>query len=123
MNKKLAKIKKASLYTHHSILTFSITVKYEYGLHQDVGSFVLDKYEEKKHKRIGTAYGCEVIRQLLLKLKVNDFSEMAGKYVWIYGVGEYMDFKPKAIDLLKVDGGGEPLIFNKIYEEMKDYGL
>jgi hypothetical protein len=120
MNKKLAKISKASLeIKERGILNFWIYVDYEEGCSQEVGGIVLDTYDKTKECRVGTAYGCEVIRQLLLALDVNDFSEMKGKHVWVLGEGEYLNFKPKGIQPLYVDNKSKnkPVIFDDILKE------
>ena len=121
-DKKLAKIKSASLeIKERGILNFWIHVKYEDGLNQGVGGICLDDYDKLKQKRVGTAYGCEMIRRLLLTLSVNDFSEMKGKHVWVHGEGSDLSFKPTGISPLSVDNDSvEPLIFNDVYEEFKD---
>jgi len=123
MIKKLAKISKASLeMKERGILNFWIYVDYEEGCSQGVGGIVLDTYDKNKECRVGTAYGCEVIRQLLLALDVNDFSEMKGKHVWVLGEGETLDFKPKGIQPLYVDNKSKnkPVIFEEILKEFKN---
>jgi len=118
MDRKLGKIKSAGLeIKDRGILNFWLSVDYEDGCSQCVGNFALDAYDKDKEKRVGTAYGCEIIRQLLLTLNVDDFSEMKDLKVWIYGEGEGFSFSPKGISLLKVDGGGEVLIFDVVYKE------
>ena len=106
--KQLAKISKASLeIQERGILNFWIHVDYESGCSQGVGGLCLDAYDKDKESRVGTAYGCEMIRQLLIELKVNDFSEMKGKHVWILGEGEGLSFKPTGVQALKGDGGSD----------------
>lgn len=119
MNKKLAKITSAKLeIKERGILGFWIFVNYEDGGHQGIGGIALDQWDEEKSRRVGTAYGCEVIRQLLLTLDVNDFSEMGGKVVWVFGDGDGFGFKPKGIAPLSVDGlDVEPLIFDDVFNE------
>ena len=80
MNKKLAKIRKAGLeIKERGILNFWIFVDYEEGCSQGIGGMALDEYDKEKEERVGTAYGCEMIRRLLLELNVDDFSEMSGE--------------------------------------------
>lgn len=119
MIKQLAKIKKASLeIKERGILNFSIHVDYEEGCSQCVGGIALDTYDKTSDKRIGTAYGCEVIRRLLLCLNVNDFSEMSEKIIWVYGEGDGLRFKAKGISDLYVNGKTvEPVIFDDILSE------
>ncbi len=124
MKKKLAKITRANLeIKERGILNFRIDVNYEDGFSQGVGGIALDKYDEKKKRRVGTAYGCEMIRRLLLTLDVNDFNEMTGKHVWIFGENEGLDFTPKGIGPLQVDVksccpyGKEPVMFDDVLSE------
>ena len=122
MNKVLAKIKKATLeIQERGILNFWIHVDYEEGGSQGIGGIALDTFDKDKDSRVGTAYGCEVIRRLLLELRVDDFSEMKGKHVWIYGEGEGFSLKPLGIQSLKGDNSKtEPVIFSDI---AKDFGF
>jgi hypothetical protein len=116
---KLAKISKASLeIKERGILNFWIHVDYEEGMSQGIGGLSLDTYDPEKEKRVGTAYGCEVIRRLLLALDVNDFSEMKGKMIWVIGKGEGLSFRPIGIKPLRVDSkNAEPVIFDDILPE------
>lgn len=114
MISRLARISKANLEIQdRGILNFWIMVDYENGTSQGVGGIALDTYDEDKGERVGTAYGCEIIRQLLLALEVNDFSEMKGKIIYVLGEGSGISFTPKGIKTLYLDGGKE-IIFSKI---------
>ena len=125
MDKKLAKISSAGLNVKdRGILTFNITVNYEDGLSQNIGGITLDDYDKGKETRIGTAYGCEMIRQLLLEVGVNDFSEMKGKHIWVLGDGTGFSFKTLGIRSLNVDNkDAKDLIFDDILKSMstKEY--
>ena len=118
MNKQLAKISKASLeIKERGILNFWINVDYEEGGSQGVGGIALDKYCKEKEDRVGTAYGCEMIRRLLLELCVNDFSEMKGKHVWVIGEGKGLSFKPAGIQALRGDNPkSKPVMFSEVAE-------
>ena len=118
MHKELATIKSASLeIKERGILKFWIMVDYENGLSQGVGGITLDEYDNETKERVGTAYGCEVIRQLLLCMNVNDFSEMKGRNIFVLGEGEGLGFKPKGIQALRADGG-KSVIFDDIAKKM-----
>ena len=59
-----------------------------------------------------------MIRRMLLELQVNDFSEMKGKYIWIYGEGEGLSFKPKVFSALQYDNSkSKPVMFDYIHNE------
>ena len=123
--KRLAKISSATLeIKERGILNFWIHVDYEEGGSQGIGGLALDTYDKEKKKRIGTVYGCEMIRRLLLTLKVDDFSEMRNKIIWVIGGGDEFLFKPTGIQTLNVNNSGNadnnPLIFADILEEFKD---
>ena len=117
--KQLAKISKAHLeIQERGILNFRIHVDYEDGFSQGIGGICLDSYSEEKGRRIGTAYGCEMIRRLLIELGVNDFSEMRGRHVWVLGDGDGLSFTPTGIKGLKVDVGSDNgVVFSEIANE------
>ena len=131
-NKNLAKISKATLSMERGTLSFWIFVKYEEDCPwrggQAVGGITLDSPKKERQpdgtekfiKRQGSAYGCEVIRRLLVALGVNDFSEMKGRNIWVLGTGEGSGFKPIGIQKLRNDLGDEdPVIFDDILMEFK----
>jgi len=117
--KKLAKITSAKL--HHKereILSFWIRVDYEDFGSQGIGGLALDQWDKEKNRRVGTAYGCEMIMRLLDTLDVDDFSEMNGRMIWVHGEGDGLKFKPKGIEPLKVDGlDKEPLMFDDVLND------
>lgn len=118
-NKKLAKISKATLeIQERGILNFWIYVDYEDGFSQGVGGLCLDKYDKTLDSRVGTAYGCELIRRLLIELQVNDFSEMKGLHVWVMGDGYGFSFKPQGIKALDTNNKkSKAVMFQKIYDQ------
>lgn len=120
MRKELARITSASLeIKERGILTFLIAVDYENGASQGIGGIALDTFDKELNSRVGTAYGCEMIRQLLLTLDVNDFSQMRGKDIWVLTEGEGLSLKPVGIQTLRADNG-RSLVFNDVYNMFKD---
>jgi hypothetical protein len=118
MNKQLAKVSKATLQLQErGILMFWIFVDYEEGCSQGIGGLCLDEYDKEKKARVGTAYGCEMIRRALDVFSVDDFSEMKGKYIWVLGEGEGFSFKPKGLQSLAVDGKVKTFIFEDVYNQ------
>ena len=119
---KLAKIKSASLeIKERGILNFWILVDYEDGLSQGVGGIALDEFSPEKDCRVGTAYGCEIIRRILLALNVNDFQEMKGRHIFVIGHGgPGLGFRPIGIRKLSTDVGDKrPVIFEDIFKEFQ----
>lgn len=96
---KLAKIRNCHLNTQdHGGLLLNLVVEYEDGGCQDIFCKCLDTYDETLKSRIGTAYGCEIIRRVLDIFKANDLTELKGKYVWVIGEGgNSLDFTPYGI--------------------------
>jgi hypothetical protein len=118
--KKLAKIRSASLeIKERGVLNFWIHVDYEDGFSQGVGGIALDSWDTEKQCRVGTAYGCEMIRQLLLVTNTNDFAEMEGKIIWVIGEGEGLSFRPTGIQALRVDCGKKnvKVVFDDVLAE------
>lgn len=122
MEKKLAKITNASLeIQERGILNFWIHVDYEEGCSQGVGGIALDDFDKIKDTRVGTAFGCELIRRILLELHVDDFSEMKNKIIWVYGDGEGFSFTPRGISSLYVNNmNSKPVIFSEVLSEFKE---
>jgi hypothetical protein len=119
MERKLAKITGAKLeLQERGILNFWIFVDYEDGFAQGIGGIALDQFDKSKDRRVGTAYGCEMIRRILETLSVNDFSEMKGQIIWVHGNGSGFSFNPKGIEPLSVSGTRQPaLIFEDVLNE------
>ena len=117
MNKQLARITKAKTEIQEgSIFNFWVYVDYEDLGSQGIGGIALDEYSEEKKTRVGTTYGCEMLRQLLIVLGIDDLSEARGKLIWVLGEGKGLSFKPKGIKQLELDGGKE-MIFEDIAKE------
>jgi len=121
-HKKLAYVCKASLeIQERGILTFWINVDYEEGSSQTVGGFALDSYDKQRQERVGTAYGCEMIRKILTEFGVNDFSEIAHKHIWVLGTGEGLEFKPLGLQALQEPNKlSEGFLFNDIAKQFFD---
>jgi len=103
------------------ILNFWIHVNYDDGLSQGIGGICLDTYDEIKKSRVGTAYGCEMIRRILIELKVNDFADMKNRHIWVIGTGDGLHFKPVGVQGLLGDGGSsDGLIFSDIAKEFEE---
>ena len=122
MNKQLAKVTSAALSIQdRGILTFWIFVDYEEGCSQGVGGICLDTYDEGKKRRVGTAGGLEVIRQILLAFKIDNLHELKGRHIWVLGEGEDLSFTPRGVQPLRTDNSeATPVIWAEIFSDMVD---
>ena len=77
MNKKLCNVTKVcTSYQDRRILILDVFVDLESGGGLSVFNMCLDTYDQDKKKRVGTAYGCEMIRQTLDFFGVDDLSQI-----------------------------------------------
>lgn len=79
----------------HGLMTFYLHCELTGGAEIGVGGYVLDTYDEAKKKRVGTAYGLDVIKQVLATVGVEQWEDLLGSHVivlfdgpksWGYGV-------------------------------------
>lgn len=66
----------------HGIMTFSLTMEFEGGV-QGFGGCSLDDYSKTKKKRIGAAYGMQLIMELLDTLECSTWEDLDGRLVRI----------------------------------------
>ena len=77
MNKKLCNVTKVcTSYQDRRILILDVFVDLEDGGSLSVFNMCLDSYNQDKKERLGTAYGCEMIRQTLDFFGVDDLSQI-----------------------------------------------
>ena len=77
MNKELCNVTKVcTSYQDRRILILDVFVDLESGGSLSVFNMCLDTYDQDKKQRVGTAYGCEIIRQTLDFFGVDDLSQI-----------------------------------------------
>lgn len=77
MNKVLCNVTDVKLNIQdRGILILDVFVELVDGGCLSVFNMCLDSYDKKKERRVGTAYGCEMIRQTLQFFGVNNFDEI-----------------------------------------------
>ena len=52
----------------------------------NIGGYVMDSYDKGKEKRIGTAYGMDLVMRILEVVGVKTWEELEGKYIRINNV-------------------------------------
>ena len=91
MIKHLCKVTGASLnYQDRKIMVLNIFVNLEDGGSLAVFNKVLDGWDETRKHRVGSAYGCELIRQTLDFFGVSDLHEIKDYYCYVLSDKEYI---------------------------------
>lgn len=91
MIKHLCKVTEASLgYQDRKILILNAFVSLEQGGCLNIFGNVLDSYDETRKRRVGSAYGCELIRQTLDFFGVSDLHEIKDYYCYVLSNKEYI---------------------------------
>lgn len=67
----------------HGLFTFQLDINFG-GTGQGFGTYCLDTYDPIKKERVGTAFGCTAILQLLRAVGVQEWKDLVGKAVWCY---------------------------------------
>jgi len=98
----------------HGIMTFAIGFDFG-GSHQAFANYALDTWDEEKKRRVGTAFGCDVILRLMKVFRVDRFSEIVGKVAYVIrddGVNPMI----RGIEATPFDGG-QKLMIKEVGEE------
>lgn len=82
---QLAKISSAGTRFDHGCLSIWIFVDYEEGMSQGICGLVMDDFVKSEKRRIGTAWGCDLLLRLLLEFGINDLSELKGRHCFVIG--------------------------------------
>lgn len=65
----------------HGVLTTFVNLHFDGSISQSYGGYSLDTYDAEVGYRVGTAFGCEVIVQMLRFFRVAQLSDAAGTRV------------------------------------------
>lgn len=109
----------------HGVFTFYFNVTYDNGLGQGIGFYTLDtpkKDGEKFIKRIGTAYGAEMIMRVLDTVGVDSWEKLIRKNIWVIfdkseDLGWGLSSKPVGI---AGTFNNKELLFDDIYKEFSE---
>ena len=104
MFKHLCKVEGASLgYQDRKILVLDLTVSLEHGGYLNIFGNVLDSYDETRKHRVGSAYGCELIRQTLDFFGVSDLHEIKDYYCYVLSEKEYISGSWDVLGIQQLD--------------------
>ena len=104
MIKHLCKVTEASLgYQDRKILVLNVFVSLEQGGCLNIFGNVLDSYDETRKHRVGSAYGCELIRQTLDFFGVSDLHEIKDYYCYVLSDKEYISSSSDVLGIQQLD--------------------
>lgn len=104
MIKHLCKVTEASLgYQDRKILVLDVIVSLEHGGYLNIFGNVLDSYDETRKHRVGSAYGCEFIRQTLDFFGVSDLHEIKDYYCYVLSDKEYISSSSDVLGIEQLD--------------------
>lgn len=86
----------------NGIFSFCLTLTIQGGGAVNIGGYVMDSYDKEKEKRIGTAYGMDLVMRILEVVGVKTWEELEGKYIRINNV-RLGDSVTKIGNLMKED--------------------
>lgn len=108
MIKHLCKVTGASLgYQECKILVLNVHVSLEHGGDLNLFGNVLDSYDETRKHRVGSAYGCELIRQTLDFFGVSDLHEIKDYYCYVLSDKEYVSYSSDALGIEQLSCSGK----------------
>lgn len=110
MKELLAKIESCDLnYQDRKILVLNMVFAYEEGMHQGIGGLVLDRWDEDKKVRVGTAGGLQYIIDLLDAFDANNLSDLVGEHCFVL----CKDNKIRGLRSLREHGQKEVILFKE----------
>lgn len=122
MIKHLCKVTEASLsYQDRKIMVLNIFVNLEDGGSLAVFNNVLDSYDETRKHRIGSAYGCELIRQTLDFFGVSDLHEIKDYYCYVLSDKEYISSSSDVLGIEQLGCSGKKHSQKKLLKSDLEY--
>ena len=126
LRSEVAKVVSAGLkIKERGMLTFQIQVVYKNGgTSQCTGGIVLDAPKgagSSEFRRVGTAFGCEMIIRLLRLFDVDNLHEAKGQVIEVLGTGsvEGFNFQPKGLRRIFCDKkDSHEIIYKQLADEM-----
>lgn len=122
MIKHLCKVTEASLsYQDRKIMVLNLFVNLEDGGSLAVFNNVLDSYDETRKHRIGSAYGCELIRQTLDFFGVSDLHEIKDYYCYVLSEKEYISSSSDVLGIEQLGCSNKKHNQNKLLKSDLEY--
>ena len=122
MIKHLCKVTGASLrYQDRKIMVLNLFVNLEDGGGLVVFNNVLDSYDETRKHRVGSAYGCELIRQTLDFFGVSDLHEIKDYYCYVLSDKEYISSSSDALGIEQLSCSGKSNNQQRIIKSELEY--
>lgn len=78
-----AQIKDTKLGFMNGIFDFTLVLDIQGGGGVALGGWAMDQYDKEKNKRVGSAFGMNLIMQILEVVGVNTWEELKRKYIRI----------------------------------------
>jgi hypothetical protein len=89
----------------HGILTFALMFDFG-GSGQGFAGYALDAWSERDNRRIGTAAGCDLIRQLMTCFRVRRFCDIKGRSAYALRDSTGHNDLIIGVEMPPFDGGG-----------------
>ena len=122
MIKHLCKVTGASLsYQDRKIMVLNLFVNLEDGGSLAVFNNVLDSWDEDRKHRVGSAYGCELIRQTLDFFGVSDLHEIKDYYCYVLSDKEYISSSSDVLGIEQLGCSNKKHNQNKLLKSDLEY--
>ena len=122
MIKHLCKVTGAYFsYQDRKIMVLNLFVNLEDGGSLVVFNNVLDSYDETRKHRVGSAYGCELIRQTLDFFGVSDLHEIKDYYCYVLSDKEYISYSSDALGIEQLSCSGKSNNQQRIIKSELEY--
>ena len=122
MIKHLCKVTGASLsYQDRKIMVLNLFVNLEQGGYLNIFGNVLDSYDETRKHRVGSAYGCELIRQTLDFFGVSDLHQIKDYYCYVLSDKEYISSSSDVLGIEQLGCSNKKHNQNKLLKSDLEY--
>lgn len=104
--------------------TFHMGLELESGWHQSFGGIVLSEYNKEREKRMGSAFGCALLQDILEMFDIEDYNHTKGKIVYaMYKKPYKFNNSIEGIAHLGVNKVNNRKMYILLDELREDYGI